>query len=309
MGYRVGGYWAIDAGGTRTTAMVLDTIRYTRESVNPASAGPAAEETLVRLLSRIASDLGGVSTGWFASSTITMDTAPGAIDRLAAIARERGFRGRLVISGDVPPLLLAPPLSGRGVVVVSGTGSACVASAGPDAGPPVVIGGCEYLGSDEGSAYALGEAGLRAAVRGADGRGRPTTLFAASGPRELARRLAAGPFPKAAVAALAPEVCVAWQAGDAVAGEVVRGGLDELVTGVRAARDAAGLTGTWRAVLNGGVFRGCPPYAAELSRRIVTELGAAEPPTVIADPVAAIYAALLANQGSPPESWAHIRNL
>ncbi|MET7303150.1 hypothetical protein, partial [Embleya sp. NPDC005575] len=116
-------------------------------------------------------------------------------------------------------------------------------------------------------------------------------------------------FPKAAVAALASAVCAAWQAGDAVAGEVVRGGLDDLIAGVRAARDAAGLTGTWRAVFNGGVFRGCPRYAAELSRRIVTELGAAEPPTVIADPVAAVYAALLANEGSPPESWAHIRNL
>ncbi|MFI1383902.1 BadF/BadG/BcrA/BcrD ATPase family protein [Embleya sp. NPDC020886] len=309
MGHRAGGYWAIDAGGTRTTALVLDTIRHTRGSVNPASAGAAAEETLVRLLAEIAADLSGTAVGWFASSAITMDTAPAAIDRLAVLAREQGLPGRLVVSGDVPPLLLAPPLSGRGVVVVAGTGSACVASAGPDAGPPVVIGGCEYLGSDQGSAYALGEAGLRAAVRGADGRGRPTTLFAAAEPRELARRLAAEPFPKAAVAALAPEVCAAWQAGDAVAGEVVRAGVDELITGVRAARDAAGLTGTWRAVLNGGVFRGCPPYAAELSRRIVTELGAAEPPTVVVDPVAAIYAALLANDGSPPKSWAHIRNL
>ncbi|WP_161500601.1 BadF/BadG/BcrA/BcrD ATPase family protein [Embleya scabrispora] len=192
---------------------------------------------------------------------------------------------------------------------MAGTGSACVAGSGPDAGPPVVIGGCEYLGSDEGSAYALGAAGLRAAVRGADGRGRPTTLFAARGPRELARRLAAEPFPKSAVAALAPEVCAAWQAGDAVAGEVVRAGLDDLIDGVRAARDAAGLSGTWHVVLNGGVFRGCPPYAAELSRRVVTELGAAASPTVIADPVDAVYAALRANEGSPPKGWAHIRHL
>ncbi|MYW04695.1 hypothetical protein GT354_41790, partial [Streptomyces sp. SID3343] len=73
-------------------------------------------------------------------------------------------------------------------------------------GPPVVIGGCEYLGSDEGSAYALGLAGLRAAVRGLDGRGPATALFAAAGPRELARRLAGEPFPKAAVAELAPQV-------------------------------------------------------------------------------------------------------
>ncbi|MGW9206540.1 BadF/BadG/BcrA/BcrD ATPase family protein [Embleya sp. NPDC055664] len=302
-------YWAIDAGGTRTTARVGDA-RYTRESVNPASAGAAAEATLARLLAEIAADLAGApALGWFASATITMDTAPTEIDRLAVLAREQGLVGRLVVSGDVPPLLLAPPTAGRGVVVVAGTGSACVAGSGPDAGPPVVIGGCEYLGSDEGSAYALGAAGLRAAVRSADGRGRPTTLFAARGPRELARRLAAEPFPKSAVAALAPEVCAAWQAGDAVAGEVVRAGLDDLVDGVRAARDAAGLSGTWRVVLNGGVFRGCPPYAAELSRRVVTELGAAESPTVIADPVDAVYAALRANEGSPPKGWAHIRHL
>ncbi|WP_161500602.1 hypothetical protein [Embleya scabrispora] len=107
-------YWAIDAGGTRTTARVGDT-RYTRGSVNPASAGAAAEATLARLLAEIAADLAGApALGWFASAAITMDTVPAEIDRLAVLAREHGLAGRLVVSGDVPPLLLAPPTAGRG---------------------------------------------------------------------------------------------------------------------------------------------------------------------------------------------------
>lgn len=257
-------YWAMDAGGTRTTALLPDDVRYTRGSVNPASVGATAAETLRRLLAEIASALGGTSpsVGWLASASVTMDTPPAEIDRLAALARSVGLTGRLVVSGDVPPLLLAPPSAGRGVLVVAGTGSAFVASAGPDAGPPVVVGGCEYLGSDEGSAYALGAAGLRAAARGADGRGAPTTLFAAEGPRELARRLAAAPFPKAGVAALAPAVCAAWQAGDAVAGEVVRAALDDLVEGVRAAREAAAWPGPGRSrstAACSGAARRTPP--------------------------------------------------
>jgi N-acetylglucosamine kinase-like BadF-type ATPase len=303
-------YWAIDAGGTTTTAVLSDGSRMRRGSVNPASVGAAAGDTLADLFRAIARHVdGGPSTGWLATASVGADTPSAEIDRFAAAARAAGLTGSLVVSGDVPPLLLAPPLAGRGVVVVAGTGSAVVAGAGSDDGPPVVIGGCEYLGSDEGSAYALGLAGLRAAVRGIDGRGPATGLFAAQGPRELARRLAGEPFPKAAVAELAPQVCAAWQAGDAVAGAVVRAGLDELVLAVRAGRDAAGLDGQWSAVLNGGVFRGSWEYAAALGERLMDELGAAGPVEVVADPVVAVLAAAMAHADRPPKGWGRIRVL
>ncbi|WP_165956272.1 BadF/BadG/BcrA/BcrD ATPase family protein [Streptomyces hainanensis] len=306
-------FWAIDAGGSSTTALLDDGSRWRRGSINPASVGEhAAERELRGLLDELTGRLGaaaaGSARGWLATATVDAGAARGDIDRLAARVRASGLGGPLVVSRDVLPLLLAPPLGGRGVAVVCGTGSGFVASDG--AGPPVSVGGCEYLGSDEGSAFALGLDGLRAAVRGLDGRGAPTALGAelaaefGSPVRELARELAARPFPKAAVAALAPVVCRCWLAGDAAAGAVVARALDDLVAAVRAARNLAGLAGEWTAALNGGVFRGCPEFAAALGRRLVAELGAAGPPEPVADPAGRVLAALRAHPAGLPGTLA-----
>jgi N-acetylglucosamine kinase-like BadF-type ATPase len=236
------------------------------------------------------------------------------LDRLAGLAAEGGLAGTLVISRDIVPLLAADPLRGRGVAVVCGTGSGFLAGDGRRA--PVSVGGCEYLGSDEGGAFDIGLLGLRAAVRGADGRGPATALgreLAAGGAiTELARRLAARPFPKAAVAALAPAVCRCWLAGDPVAGAVIDTALDDLVAGVRAARDRAGLDGgTWSAVLSGGVVRGCPEFAAALADRL-TALGATTRPTVVDDPAGMVLAAATTHRDAFPHNlagWAWPREL
>ncbi|AUY48249.1 hypothetical protein [Streptomyces sp. CB01881] len=302
--------WVIDAGGSCTTALLDDGTRWREGSVNPASVGdPAADRALLGLLRAIARRLGGGrSTGWLATAAVDADEPQRELDRLARLAERSGLTGTLVISRDIVPLLLAPPLGGRGVAVVSGTGSGFLASDGIR--PPASAGGCEYLGSDEGSAFALGLAGLRAAVRGGDGRGTPTALARAlaehtgSPVPELARRLATEPFPKAAVAALSAVVCRCWLDGDAVAARVVRTALGELVRGVRAVRDAAGLTDGWSAALGGGVFHGCPAFAEALRHRIVTELGADRPPVVVDDPVRAVLAALRAHEHGPPASLA-----
>ncbi|WP_165990268.1 TIM barrel protein, partial [Streptomyces sp. YIM 98790] len=200
--------------------------------------------------------------------------------RVAGLAREAGLGGQLAVSNDTVPWLLAPPLAGRGVVAVCGTGSGFLARS--ERGVPVRVGGCEYLGSDEGSAFDLGLAGLRAAVRAVDGRAGPTALADRLAARsglpapELARQLAGRAFPKAAVAALAPVVCAAWLDGDATAAALVRAALDELVRGAATARDRAGLTGGWSAAVGGGVLRGCPRLSEAFARRLRTELGAGE---------------------------------
>ncbi|MBC3841375.1 hypothetical protein GXW82_16910 [Streptacidiphilus sp. 4-A2] len=188
--------------GSGTTALLDDGTRWRVGSVNHASVGgPAADSALSGLLRAVAGRVGPApSAGWLATATLRADAPQPELDRLARLAERAGLRGTLVVSRDIVPLLLAPPLGGRGVAVVCGTGSGFLA--GDGARPPTSIGGCEYLGSDEGSAFALGLEGLRAAVRGADGRGRPTALgralagHAGAPVRELARRLAAEPFPR-----------------------------------------------------------------------------------------------------------------
>jgi N-acetylglucosamine kinase-like BadF-type ATPase len=311
--------WAVDAGGSSTTALVDSGERWLRGSVNPASVGAsAADAELKALFTTLADELGPrPAFGWLATATVDAGTPEPELDRLAGLAAAAGLAGTLVISRDIVPLLAADPLRGRGVAVVCGTGSGFLAGGGRR--PPVSVGGCEYLGSDEGGAFDIGLTGLRAAVRGADGRG-PATALGRELPAltsdgsitELARALAARPFPKAAVAALAPVVCRCWLDGDPVAGEVIGTALDDLVAGVRAARDRAGLDGgTWSTVLSGGVVRGCREFAAALADRLTAELRTTRP-TVVDDPAGMVLAAAAIHRDAFPENltdWAWPRNL
>ena len=307
-------YWAIDAGGSSTTALLENGTRWRRGSVNPASVGAkAADDDLRDLFRAICSASGDrMTTGWLATATVDANAPERELDRLTRLAREAGLTGTVVISRDIVPLLVAPPLRGRGVAVVCGTGSGFIASDGDR--EPISVGGCEYLGSDEGSAFAIGLSGLRAGVRGTDGRGPATALSTALGGtsvQDLARSLAAEAFPKSTVAALSSVVCRCWLDGDAVAGKVVTEALTDMVDGVRAARDRAGLTGSWSVTLTGGVFQGCPEYAKELSARLVGELGADEP-TLVTDPTAMVLASLREYGTVLPRSlngWAWTRSL
>lgn len=291
--------WAVDAGGSSTTAITSTGARWVRGSVNPSSVGAAAaRDTLIALFQELAKQAGGrLSIGWLATAACDPADSRAELARVAGLARAAGLRGELVVSNDALPWLLAPPLCGRGVVVVCGTGSGFLACDGQE--EPARVGGCEYLGSDEGSAFDLGLAGLRAAVQAADGRGIPTTLgdrltqqFTAP-VQQVARTLAGQAFPKAAVAALAPVVCDAWLAGDATATTIVTTAVAELVLGMRAARDRAGLTDGWSAAAGGGVLRGCPPLFDELARRVRTELGAHEV-MLITEPASTVLAAVQA---------------
>ncbi|NUS73469.1 MAG: hypothetical protein HOQ05_08715 [Corynebacteriales bacterium] len=309
-------HWAIDAGGSSTTVLLDDGTKWKHESVNAASVGTLEADRRLSELLRAIAQL-GPTTGWLATATVGGDAPHREVDRLTHIAEISGLAGTLVISGDVLPLLLAAPLRNRGVAVVCGTGSGFLASDGVS--PPISVGGCEYLGSDEGSAFALGLAGLRAAVRASDGRGPATALELTLAEnthctvRELARRLAAEPFPKAAVAALAGAVCRCWLTGDAVASEIVAVAITDLLDGVRAARDAANLTTQWSATLNGGVFRGCPEFAEALADKIVRELGADNPPSIIDDPPKTVLAALREHPRELPavlaDRWAWHRSM
>jgi N-acetylglucosamine kinase-like BadF-type ATPase len=296
--------YGIDAGGSGTSVCAWNGDRWTLPSVNPSSVGrDASDRCLADLFGRIRAHAGpGGAPGrpparpaiWLASASVGQDTAAEETRRCAAAAAEAGLRAELVISNDVTPILLATPPGAGHVVVVCGTGSAVLATDGRS--PPVRAGSCEYLGSDEGSAFDLGLFGLRAAVRGLDGRGPRTALsglFAAQAGApvpELARRLARLPFPKSAVAALAPVVLRAWLDGDAVAAGLIGAAIGELATAVRAARDAVALAPGWRLSAVGGVVGSCPEFFARLAAA-AAGLGA-DPVMLVGDPAATTVAAL-----------------
>jgi N-acetylglucosamine kinase-like BadF-type ATPase len=296
--------YGIDAGGTRTSVRAWNGDQWSAPSVNPSSVGQdASDRCLATLFARIREHAGqgsgraGPASGrpaiWLASASVDPANAADETRRCAKAARAGRLRAELVISNDVTPLVLdAAPGTGH-VVVVCGTGSAFLATDGRSA--PVRVGGCEYLGSDEGSAFDLGLFGLRAAVRGLDGRGPRTALSdrlavqAGMPVPELARRLARAPFPKSAVAALAPAVLQAWLDADPVAGELVDAAIGELAAGARAARDAATVGPGWRLSAVGGIVTGCPPFFSRLAA--AAGLGA-DPVILIRDSAGAMLTAL-----------------
>jgi N-acetylmuramic acid 6-phosphate etherase len=122
---------------------------------------------------------------------------------------------------------------GVGVVLAIGTGSVAVARSG---GVLCQAGGWGPWLGDEGSGAWIGLHGLRAALRAAEGRGPQTTLL------DAAKR-AFGPLAglpaavdgAAAAAQFAPEVARAAEAGDAVAGAILREAAEHLAATARSA--------------------------------------------------------------------------
>lgn len=294
--------YGIDAGGSGTSVQAWNGERWSLPSVNPSSVGQdSSDRSLADLFRRIraqASDRTGHAclrpAIWLASASVDRTTVAVELRRCDAAARAAGLCAELVVSNDVTPLLLGAPPDVGHIITVCGTGTAFLATNGRSA--PARIGGCEYLGSDEGSAFDLGLRGLRAAVCGLDGRGQRTALSdllaaeAGEPVLELARRLARMPFPKAAVAALAPTVLRAWLNADAAAGDVVDAVIGELVAGIRAARDAAALAPSWHLSVAGGVVTGCPEFFRKLAAA-AAGLGAG-PVMLVKEPTAVLLAAL-----------------
>ncbi len=300
--------YGIDAGGSGTTVRAWNGDRWTAPPLNPSSVGrDRADRYLSELFAQLRAHAEGTpvpggegSRGragaalWLASSSVGGATAEQETARCAAAAREADLRADLIISNDVTPLLLSfPPGTGH-VITVCGTGSVFLATDGRSA--PARIGGCEYLGSDEGSAFDLGLRGLRAAVRGLDGRAPNSALSdllaarAGAPATELARGLAQFPFPKTPVAMLAPVVLQAWLDGDRVAAGLVGEVIGELLLGVRTARDAAALSPGWRLSVIGGVMTGCPEFFALLAKDTAA-LGSG-PVQLINDPASVVLDAL-----------------
>jgi N-acetylglucosamine kinase-like BadF-type ATPase len=293
--------FGIDAGGSSTSVRAWTGDRWSGPSVNPTSVGQdASDRCLAELFSRIRAHTAKFAGNaarpaiWLASAAVSPATAAGEIQRCAEAARRTGLRAELVISNDVTPLVLDAPAGTGHVVVVCGTGSCFLGTDGSSA--PVRVGGCEYLGSDEGSAFDLGLFGLRAAVRGLDGRGPRTALsglftaHAGMPVPELARELAREPFPKSVVAALAPLVLRAWLDADPVASGLVGAAIGELAAGARAARDAAAIGPGWQLSAIGGIVTGCSGFFGRLAAA-AEGLGAG-PVRLIEDPAEVMLTAL-----------------
>ncbi|MBX7246351.1 MAG: hypothetical protein K1X53_12715 [Candidatus Sumerlaeaceae bacterium] len=135
--------------------------------------------------------------------------------------------------------LMGGALKPLGVIVIAGTGSIAFGVNG--AGERARAGGWGNVLGDEGSGYAIGLRGLRAAMRSADGRIAPTALkdiilkhFNFDRVEQILGWVKENQGSKAEIAALSRLVFEAHAAGDALATEILQGEAAELVMAVKA---------------------------------------------------------------------------
>jgi N-acetylmuramic acid 6-phosphate etherase len=187
------------------------------------------------------------------------------------LRRELGLQ-RVAIASDGLTSLLGALGDRPGAVVAAGTGAVCVAR---DGERMAKVDGWGSLLGDAGSGFAIGRAGLDAALRHLDGRGGSAALLAAAehrfGPApELVERIHGAPVPTRAVASFAADVAREAATGDAHAAAILREAGRELAISACAAlgrlfsaEDEAAVSYTGKVFLAGPLL--LEPFADELA--------------------------------------------
>lgn len=266
----------IDAGGTKTVGMLADE----SGKVHTRARGPGAnlvvhgELAVEKVLYQIIEDL--QSPGSVAALCLGMAGVdrPEEKETVEGILRRLGQRQAVRIVNDALIALVAGAPEGIGIVVAAGTGS--IAFGVDPSGKTARSGGWGYLLGDEGSAFWLGHAAVRAGIRAADGRGEPTTLFeriidklqieAADG---LVKWFYDQEYSRHRVAELAGIVEEAAVAGDETANELLDHAARHLARAARAVARQLEFTDSYPLVLSGGVFKACPSIADRFEATLV----------------------------------------
>ncbi|MFJ9153908.1 N-acetylglucosamine kinase [Streptomyces sp. NPDC102270] len=180
----------LDAGGTRTRAVLAaaDDGRVLGESTGgPGNAMtvpvPQLTDHLTETLTRVVPEELRARvvavTGGFAGATAAAEDDPGTGRARAALTealrRLAVPTGRVGVCSDIEAAFAAAPgTPSEGLALVAGTGAVAMRITGRHA--TTTVDGDGWLLGDEGSGFWIGRSAVRAALRMADGRGRPTVL-------------------------------------------------------------------------------------------------------------------------------------
>jgi N-acetylglucosamine kinase-like BadF-type ATPase len=268
----------VDAGGTKTCAALASADASGQISIlGRGLSGPANPRTTSltiaqsHILEAIQGAFAAASRHTTSVDAICLGIAgaghPSTRTAMEQWCEQQRLAVRWQVVHDAHIILRAGSLTGVGIALISGTGSlafGCDAS-----GVHARSGGWGHLWGDEGSAYAIGAAGLRAVAQAADGRGSATQLVAAilrhagaESPVDLVPTFLVGQDSRQRIAALAPLVFQAAVAGDAVAHRIISRAADELADMVRSvaralsfAADGYGLVFAGGVLVQQGVLR------------------------------------------------------
>ena len=230
-------YCGWDGGGTKTEVCIQHENGETAsQSFGPLNVNGSSKETVEKTV-REAVNCMHCQPGGLADCAMLVIGMAGVSNRDAAemvtqAVRQAGYAGPLRLRGD-QEIALAGAIQGHGAVLIAGTGAICY---GRDpAGNSFRVGGWGYLIDDGGSGYAIGRDILMAAARAEDGRGKDTCLkqkaleaLGAEDIRGMITWLYAPGTGKKEIAALAPLLLPALEAGDEAACEIARKAANDL---------------------------------------------------------------------------------
>lgn len=266
----------IDAGQSTIRLLVGDegTARTTPGLSHPVTGSEVADRVASALTDRIATGLGRVVVG-----TTTLPADESERTALATLLRAHLGATEVWVTGDETAAHAGAFDGHPGVVLVVGTGVACLA-ADPARGVARTLDGGGYLLGDEGGAFWIGRHAIRAALAAREGRGPRTVLGDLIGERfdgldGLAPRLHADPAAVDRIARAAVDALAAAADGDEVGVGLVDAAADRLTTTVVAA--LASLADGVPVALDGRLLDGDSPLTVRLLDRLRTELGADHP--------------------------------
>lgn len=302
----------IDGGGTKTVAW-LARMHSAAGSVSSGSltemlgsghAGPSNQRAVGTEIAM--KNLDVAVTAAFNAAGMERQTTAAACLGLAGADRESDRRvvedwaarcrlaERVRVVNDALPLLYAVdgPVqpTGCGVALICGTGS--LAFGRNQQGRTARTGGWGYLFGDEGSAFAIGQAALRAATQAADGRAASTVLLARVMERlritsdsELVPAVYGHPDPRSAIAQLADEVFSAANDGDPVAARIVDQALTQLLQMVTTLARRLNLERSLDLFLTGGILLHQQAFRQQLLNAITSRQLTLSTVHVVAEPV------------------------
>ncbi len=273
----------VDAGGTKTVALLAQPgDRQPYQILGRGTAGPAnlSAQTLhevqeaIRSAIAAAFDEAKVTAHSVRTACLAIAGAGRAQHRITLLrwASEAQIARHVQVVHDAEPILYVANDAGVGVALIAGTGS--LAYGRDPSGRDARCGGWGHLMGDEGSGYAIAVAGLRAAVRAADGRGPRTRLLTAfleqldcPAVSDLIPAIYDPSVTRATIASLAR--IVFREADDTVAAAILDEAAAELAHMVRQVSQQLGFgDGDYELAMTGGVLTHNPDYC----RRVVDEL-------------------------------------
>jgi N-acetylglucosamine kinase-like BadF-type ATPase len=265
----------IDAGGTKTVCLLADA---DGRILAEARAGGANLQAVGELeVEKVLHDVMERAIGDRLVRPAVICLGIAGVDRpddaaaIHAIMRRIGYKARVLIANDALIALVAGVAHDPGVVVIAGTGSIAYGRNARD--EAARAGGWGYVLGDEGSGYWIGRQALRAVVRQADGRGRPTALtphvlahFGVARAQELVHAIYHRNLRPSAIAAVTRAVQQAANEGDETALNILHVGARELAGCAASVVRQLDLTadGPFTFVLAGGTLQSLPRLTAAL---------------------------------------------